>query len=100
MEIISYKTPEFKEFVNSVKVSLEEAWDIQLKYYEKHNQKIIGAPLFFIINKKYIFTPYYNSKIPEVRIKGVAVDSMTGKAEYMDTKIKLKPKSQFGWKKE
>jgi hypothetical protein len=75
MKVIAYGTPEFNMFVKNVKISPQEAWDIQLEYYKNNKMKTIGVPLFFIINDKYLFTPYYNPKIPEVTIKGVAVDS-------------------------
>jgi hypothetical protein len=98
MKVIAYGTPEFNTFIKNVKISPQEAWDIQLEYYKNNKMKTIGVPLFFIINDKYLFTPYYNPKIPEVTIKGVAVDSKTGFAEYINKKIKIKPKSQFGWR--
>ncbi|WP_419766786.1 hypothetical protein [Arcobacter sp.] len=99
MEIIAYGTPEFEEFVKKAPISLEKAWELQLKYYIKKGEEVIGSPLFFIINGKYIFTPYYNSKIPEVKLSGVSIDSQTGESIYVDMKDKLKPKSQFGWRK-
>ncbi|WP_129501787.1 hypothetical protein [Malaciobacter marinus] len=99
MKIIAYGTPEFEEFVKKAPINLEKAWDLQLKYYEENEEKVIGSPLFFIINDKYIFTPYYNPKIPEVKLSGVSIDSQTGEATYVNMKDKLKPKSQFGWRK-
>ncbi len=99
MDIIAYGTSEFDEFVKNAPISLDEAWELQLKYYEEQNQKVIGSPLFFIIDGKYIFTPYYNAKILEVKIEGVAVDSKTGETNYINKKIKLEPTSQFGWRK-
>ncbi len=99
MEIIAYGTSEFDEFVKNAPISLDEAWELQLKYYEEQNQKVIGSPLFFIIDDKYIFTPYYNAKTLEVKIEGVSINSKTGKTNYIDKKIKLEPTSQFGWVK-
>ncbi len=99
MKIIAYGTAEFEEFVKKAPINLEKAWDLQLKYYEENEEKVIGSPLFFIINDKYIFTPYYNPKIPEVKLSGVSIDSQTGEATYVNMKDKLKPKSQFGWRK-
>ena len=96
MEIIAYGTPEFDEFVKNAPISLDEAWGLQLKYYEEQNQKVIGSPLFFIIDNKYIFTPYYNAKTLEVKIEGIAIDSKTGETNYINKKIKLEPTSQFG----
>lgn len=100
MEIIAYGTLEFKEFVRTAPISLDKAWDKQLKYYAKQGKKEVGSPLFFIVDKKYLFSPYYNPKIPEVRLEGVAVDSQTGEVSYIKENKKLRPKSQFGWYKE
>jgi len=100
MEIIAYGTPEFEEFVKTAPIGLDKAWELQIEYYLHHGQEPIGSPLFFVIDKKYIFTPYFNAKIPEVKIKGVAIDSKTGEVKYIDEKIKLKPISQFGWRKQ
>lgn len=100
MDIIYYGTSEFSEFIEKSEIKLDEAWDLQLKYYSDKSQEPIGSPLFFIINQQYLFSPYYNPKIPEVSIQGVAIDSITGKVEYINENIKLKPKSQFGWRKE
>jgi len=99
MEVIEYNTPEFKEYIKNAPISLDKAWELQLKYLSDTNKEIVGSPLFFIINDKYLFTPYYNPKIPEVRIEGIVIDSITGDASYISETIKLKPKSQFGWKK-
>ena len=100
MEIIAYGTPEFEEFIKNAPISLNEAWDLQLKYYKDKNQEEVGAPIFFIINNHYVFSPYRNSKIPEVRLEGVWVNSNTGETKYIDNDKKLKPKSQFGWSKD
>lgn len=97
IEIIAYGTSEFNEFVKNAPVSLDEAWELQLKYLSSEKQKTIGSPLFFIIDNKYIFTPYYNAKIPEVRVEGVIVDSKTGETDYVKKNIRLRPVSQFGW---
>jgi len=99
MKIIPYGTTEFKEFVKNAPISLDEAWNLQLKYYEDKKEDKVGSPLFFIIDEYYVFSPYRNNKIPEVRLEGIWVDSKTGETKYIQNNIKLKPKSQFGWSK-
>lgn len=99
MKVIAYGTSEFENYIKNAKVDLNEAWNLQLEYYSKHNKKAIGSPLFFIIDDKYLFTPYFNPKIPEVKIEGVTVDINTAKVGYIKRNIKLKPQSQFGWRK-
>ncbi len=48
MKIIAYGTPEFEEFVKKAPINLEKAWDLQLKYYEENEEKVIGSPLFLL----------------------------------------------------
>jgi len=99
IKVLKYNTPAFKQYIKNAPISLDKAWELQLKYLSDVKKEKVGSPLFFIINDKYLFTPYYNPKTPEVRIEGVVIDSRTGEAGYMSKTIKLKPTSQFGWTK-
>lgn len=79
---------------------MDKAWELQIKYYIDNSEEETGAPLFFIIDNYYVFSPYRNAKIPEVRLEGICVNSNTGERKYIDNDKKLKPKSQFGWTKD
>ena len=99
MKTIAYGTSEFDEFIDKAPITLDRAWELQLDYYRSSGSNPVGAPLFFIVDEAYLFTPYYNPKIPEVQLKGVAINSQTGTVAWVDKKCKLKPVSQFGWQK-
>lgn len=100
VKVIAYGTHAFTEYVKNAPVSLDAAWKLQAQYDSDKEMKKIAAPLFFIINDKYLFTPYFNNKIPEVHLQGISVDCKSGKVAYINLERTMKPKSQFGWRHE
>lgn len=97
LNIIHYGTEAFKNFENNAPIKKEKAREICISFCDQ--KKIIGgnSPLFFIINGSYVFSPYYNSKIPEVTLTGIWVNANTGEVKFIKNIKKIRPESQFGW---
>lgn len=96
MNVIYYGTSQFENFEVQAKIKKEDAWEIHQVYCLEN--KIESGTLFFVIDGYYVFSPYYNPKVPEVYLTGVYVDSESGIVNYIKSKKKLKSKSQFGWR--
>ncbi|MBE0393712.1 hypothetical protein [Flavobacterium sp. PL002] len=87
-KIIRYGTKEFENFEKNATIKKEEAWAIQKEITSKH-QVPVTHWLFFIIDKKYIFTTSFSSK-RETELKGISVDSDTGEVKNIDYKTHVK----------
>lgn len=107
MEIITYGTPEFEEFVKNASISLDEAWEIQLNYMKKninddfsYNFYKTNVLLFCIVDENYVFTTkHMNNKMKEgYFLSGVWVDMKTGNVFEKNIDKKIKPNS--AWRKQ
>jgi len=87
MKIIPYGTPEFNEFVKKSPISLDEAWNIYINYYEKKLKKdnnynyIDNIKLYYILDGHYIFTDNadkYNKQGDAYLLSGIWVNANNG----------------------
>lgn len=92
-KIIRYGTKEFENFEKNATIKKEEAWAIQKEITSKH-QVPVTHWLFFIIDKKYIFTTSFSIK-RETELKGISVDSETGEVGKVNNEIKIKYENFF-----
>ncbi|WP_419766788.1 hypothetical protein [Arcobacter sp.] len=100
MEIIAYGTPQFEKFVKNAPISLDEAWDIQLKFAKKNTDNDLAYNIhIFVLDRYYIFTmAHINNKALEgYFLDGIWVNANTG--EVLEKNIHVKIKSQKAWSK-
>lgn len=105
MKIITYGTVEFEQFAANAPISLDEAWELQLKYarktytddftYKLHKGNVL---LFFIVDEYYVFTTkHINNKFIEgYYLSGIWVNSKNG--DVFEKSIGKKIKPNYGWR--
>ncbi len=92
--VILYHTNEANSFIKKAKIKPSEAKKIQANFAFKNNNKP-EMYSFFIIDNYYVFTSYFQPKIPNASVKGIWVDAFTGEAKYVKKNIKLKYNKPF-----
>ncbi|MFP3598802.1 hypothetical protein [Chryseobacterium sp. SIMBA_029] len=88
-KVILYHTKEAENFINTAKIKPKEAKIIQANFAIKNNEKP-EMYNFFIIDGNYIFTSYFQPKIPEASTNGIWVNATTGSARRVNPEISLK----------
>ena len=88
-KVILYETKEAELFINNSVIKPMEASKIQEEFALKNN-KAPEMYTFFIVDNYYVFTSYFQPKIPNASIKGIWVDATTGKAKYVLEDIRIR----------
>lgn len=97
-QIIYFGTDQFLEFEKKTSITKEKAWKLQKKYLLDKNMDSIGGTLYFILNKKYVFSEYANLKLNEATSQGIHVNSKTGEIESIEIGNKIKNLKSTGWR--
>lgn len=102
LDVIAYGTQAFELFEKKAAIKKEEAWKLVLDYCNLPNDEkfIIYPKLFFIVNNNYVFTFYFNPKVPESNITGVYVNAETGEVTYHKDTRKFWRMDPWGWRGE
>ena len=88
-KVILYDTKEAELFINNSVIKPMEASKLQEEFALKNN-KAPEMYTFFIVDNYYVFTSYFQPKIPNASIKGIWVDATTGKAKYVLEDIRIR----------
>jgi hypothetical protein len=97
MNIIYYGSKNFKEFVNKQpKISLNKAWEIHQKHYNKKLDEDI-VRVNFIIDNYYVFSKDVNYKLMQASMSGLWVHSDTGKVIVKNENKLINLYEQEGW---
>jgi len=96
-QVLFCKTDEFQKFVDEANVKPEEAKKIMHNFAEKNGYKIKPHLFYFIIEGHYVFTSYFQPKIPEVGITGIWVNANTGKAKEVKEGRPIMAYDEYEW---
>ncbi|AZA59277.1 hypothetical protein EG349_11960 [Chryseobacterium shandongense] len=87
-KVILYNTKEADNFINNSVVKPIEAKKLQADFAIKNN-KDPEMYSFFIIDNNYVFTSYFQPKIPNASVRGIWVNATTGKSKYVKEDVRL-----------
>ena len=89
--IIEYGTKEFDDFVQSVNISPQEAYEKVLISIENNPEGKYAKLLYICINNEYHFTMHAN-KVNYISLSGFYVDATTGNVRFIQQNERYKLK--------
>lgn len=87
-KVIFYKSEEYQNFEKQVKINIKIAYKIAFNYAIENNLEPM-CRMFFVIDNHYVFTSYFNEKIPNASISGIWVNATTGEPKLVKGDLRL-----------